>query len=385
MRIGISALFYASGGSLTNLVQLLRVWAVDGTLGRHELVLFASDGTVAGLRRECGDALLERLRISVLNRSGGGWAGRLIAEQFSLPRRLREERIDVLFCPGNVVPYAARIPTVAVFQNAAPFCDSVTRRSVGFAKWIPIRLLGFLVRLTARKATRVIFISRFFRDLFVERYAFPAEKGVVILRAGGVAAESPAATPLPPGVAAPYILSLSNVNPYKNLVELIEGFSIAVRRCGDRAHRLVVVGRVNYPSYFQAMKEAVARCGLEGRVIFTGELPHGAVEALLAGCESFVFTSTCENCPTALIEAMSFGLPVASSAVGVMPEIGGDAVRYLDPDSPRSIAEALEALMTDGALRAELAARARARAATFPGAADVARRTLAVIEEAAGS
>ncbi|HKS22510.1 MAG TPA: glycosyltransferase family 1 protein, partial [Thermoanaerobaculia bacterium] len=365
MRIGISALFYASGGSLTNLVQLLRVWAADGTLGRHELVLFASDGTVAGLRRECGDELLGRLRISVLSRTGGGWAGRLIAEQFSLLRRLREERIDVLFCPGNVIPYAARVPTVAVFQNAAPFCDSVTRRSVGFAKWIPIRLLGFLVRLTARKATRVIFISRFFRDLFVERYAFPAEKGVVILRAGGGGGERAADAELPPGVVAPYILSLSNVNPYKNLIELIEGFALAV---GDRPHRLVIVGLVNYPAYFQAMKDTVARCGLEGRVIFTGELPHRAVEALLSGCESFVFTSTCENCPTALIEAMSFGLPVASSAVGVMPEIGGDAVRYLDPDSPQSIAEALAALMTDGALRADLAARARARAATFPGA-----------------
>ena len=70
------------------------------------------------------------------------------------------------------------------------------------------------------------------------------------------------------------------------------------------------------PAYFQAMKDAVARCGLEGRVIFTGELPHRAVEALLSGCESFVFTSTCENCPTALIEAMSFGLLESPGAQG---------------------------------------------------------------------
>ncbi|HEV2721006.1 MAG TPA: hypothetical protein VG323_13370, partial [Thermoanaerobaculia bacterium] len=148
MRIGISALFYASGGSLTNLVQLLRSWADDGSLERHEFVLFASDGTCAGLRREADADVLDRLRISAMNRTAGGLPGRLAAEQLSILRRLREERIDVLFCPGNVIPYAARIPTVAVFQNAAPFCDSVTLRAVGAVKWMQIRLLGLLVRLT---------------------------------------------------------------------------------------------------------------------------------------------------------------------------------------------------------------------------------------------
>ncbi|HEV2722477.1 MAG TPA: glycosyltransferase, partial [Thermoanaerobaculia bacterium] len=238
--------------------------------------------------------------------------------------------------------------------------------------------------LTARMATRVIFISSFFRDLFVDRYHFPPGKGIVILRAGAPPPVQ-AAVERPLGIAAPYILSVSNVNPYKNLIELIEGFALAVHACGDSAHRLVIAGLVNYPAYFEAMKEMARRCGVEERVIFTGELPHRTVEALMGGCESFVFTSTCENCPTALLEAMAFGLPIASSGIGVMPEIGGDAVRYLDPDSPESIAAALTELMTDAALRAELAARACARAASFPAPAEVARRTLAVIEEAAAA
>jgi glycosyltransferase involved in cell wall biosynthesis len=385
MRIGISALFYASGGSLTNLAQLLRAWSGDGTLDRHELVLFASPGTLEGLTREAGPDVLERLRIRRVESAGRGLLSRLIAEQIAILPQLRKERIDVLFCPGNVIPYAAKVPAVAVFQNAAPFCETVTFRSTRGKRWLQFRLLGRLMRWSARRAARVIFISSWFHRLFVERFGFAPERGAVILRAAR-SVQSGANDPALEqslGIRAPYVLSVSNINPYKNMVELIDAFAAAVRECGDERHQLVLAGLVNFPWYLQQMKEAIRRGGLEQRVVLAGELPHRDVESLLAGCESFVFTSTCENCPTTLIEAMAAGLPIGSSDVGVMPEIGGDAVEYFDPSSRASIARVLVRLMTDAPLRASLAARARERATAFPTPADVAAKTLAVIEAAA--
>jgi glycosyltransferase involved in cell wall biosynthesis len=386
LRIGISALYQASGGSLTNLAQLLRVWSEDGTFDRHDVILFASGRTRDALEREAGAEVLRRVSMRIMAGADRGLLRRMWAEQIGILSLLRAERIDVLFCPGNVIPFAANVPTVAVFQNAAPFCESVTFRSLRGQRWLHFLLLGRLVRLTARRATRVIFISNFFRDLFVDRFRFSRERGAVIPRAAGrsAAALRDAALEDSLGIRAPYVLSVSNVNPYKNLVELIDGFAAAVNVAADGRHQLVIAGLVNFPWYLERMQEAVRRAGLQDRVVFTGDLPHKSIESLLAGCESFVFSSTCENCPTALIEALSFGLPVASSNVGVMPEIGGDAVRYFDPYSVPSVRDALLALMTDAALRSSLAERALERAATFPTAAGVARRTLAVLESAAG-
>ena len=386
MRIGVSALYQAGGGSLTYLSGLFRAWADDGTLERHDVVLFASGATAERLERQVGADVLRRVRVRVFAKADRGLLSRFIAEQFDLRAEIRKERIDVLFCPANVIPYGVPVPTVAVLQNAAPFCDSVTFRSVGWKWWLKFRLLGLFVRRTARHATRVIFQSRFFFDLFVQRYAFPPRRGVVILHAAGTPPDRPADRELEQslGIRGPYVLSVSHINPYKNMVELIDGFAAAVRACGDGERQLVIAGQVNFPWYLSRMKEAIHRAGLDDRVLLTGPLPRRDVESLLAGCESFVFTSTCENCPNSLIEAMSFGLAIGSSNVGVMPEIGGDAVRYFDPYSPASIRDVLVALMTDPTLRRDLGERARTRAATFPDRAEEARSALAVIEAAAG-
>lgn len=386
MRIGVNALFSASGGSLTNLLQLLREWHRSGALARHELVLFAGPSAREALQKGLPAAVLADLTIEEHAAADRGLLGRLRVEQLLLPRRLRARRIDVLFCPANVIPYFTRVPTVVTFQNAAPFCESVTRRSLRDRRWwIRFRMLGWFVRASARRATRVIFISRWFRDLFVSRYGFEPARGEVVLR-GTVERAAPQRDEMLErslGIAGPFLLYVSHLNPYKNVLELIDGFVDACAALGDRGHQLVIAGQVNFPWYHQAILERIEARGVRGRVILTGALPQRSVQALLAGCEAFVFASTCENCPTALLEALSFGLPVASSNAGVMPEVGGDAVEYFDPFDVASIRDVLARLMSDAALRAQLAAKASARAKTFAGEAEVAMRTLAVIESAA--
>src|SRR5947207_3248524 len=80
MRIGISALFFASGGSLSNLAQLLKVWTEDDTLDRHDIVLFASRGTHAGLELQAGADVLRRIKVRVMEQADRGLLRRLIAE-----------------------------------------------------------------------------------------------------------------------------------------------------------------------------------------------------------------------------------------------------------------------------------------------------------------
>ena len=82
-----------------------------------------------------------------------------------------------------------------------------------------------------------------------------------------------------------------------------------------------------------------------------------------------------------VLEAMAAGLPVACSDIPPLRDVAGPAAVYFDPQSPQSMESAVRRLLSDGALRAHLAALGRENAAhfTWPRAAE---RTLAVLREA---
>jgi glycosyltransferase involved in cell wall biosynthesis len=378
MRIGINALFFASGGSLTRLTTLLGEWNTLGVLDENEIIVFSGPGSRDNLTQRLGSDVAQKLEFVLLANRDRHLLSRMYLEQFRLPAEARKRAIDVLFCAGNIVPLFSKSHRVVEFQNAAPFCDSVTRRSVGLKPWLRFKLLGLTMRLSARSADRVIFISEFFRDLFVKRFHFPAAKGVVIYRAG--VDEKNSGDPLTEerlGIRRPYCLSLAGINPYKHLIEVVEAFAKAREHSVDGPMQLVIAGRDdNFPAYTEQVRRRVGELGLTNDVVFTAEIAHAEGQQLIAGCSVFLFSSSCENCPTALIEALSAGVPIACSNVGVMPEIAGNAVKYFDPLDPKSIAAALIALFTDRELRDTLRSRGRERARHFPDGAAVARATL---------
>lgn len=147
--------------------------------------------------------------------------------------------------------------------------------------------------------------------------------------------------------------------------------------------QLVLAGKPNQPAYLRYLKRLAALHGLKEHVLFTGAVAHQEVGPLMAGCEFFVFQSTCENCPVTLIEALAAGLPIASSKASVMPEIAGTGACYFDPDDAASIAGQLRKLATDRDLRAELRARAVRQSGRFPTWAEVGQLTLQSLERAA--
>jgi glycosyltransferase involved in cell wall biosynthesis len=66
-----------------------------------------------------------------------------------------------------------------------------------------------------------------------------------------------------------------------------------------------------------------------------------------------------------LVEAMQFGCPVIAANSAAMPEIAGDAAVLVPANDERALADALKRLLDDEALRTNLAAAGRARAASF--------------------
>jgi alpha-1,3-rhamnosyl/mannosyltransferase len=248
-------------------------------------------------------------------------------------------------------------------------------------------VLGWGMKRSVRLATRVVFISNTFR----QHFGSLTDKGEVIylgremdaaLDLAGKSQHAPRSTLR---LREPYILCVSHVLPYKNLGALILGYAQERARLKARGLRLYIVGKAVSAGEYAKLQRSIERWDLHEWVVLTGPVPETEVAALFPLAEFVVFQSTCENCPSTLIEALSAGAPIACSSASSMPEIAATAVLYFDPFSPSEIGVALVRLAYDAELRANLGARARIRAEYFPSWEKVAADTLKILQAAASN
>jgi glycosyltransferase involved in cell wall biosynthesis len=156
-----------------------------------------------------------------------------------------------------------------------------------------------------------------------------------------------------------YLLFAGNIEPKKNLTRLVEAFSLLNHRSSHR-YKLVVVGNKGWD--FERVFAVVRQLRIESQVVFTDAIPREDLVAVYNGAEVFVFPSLFEGFGIPVIEAMACGVPVVASNITALLEVIGDAGILVDPLYPEVIATAIEAVLSDAALRQELCRRGFARA-----------------------
>src|SRR6185437_15216780 len=116
------------------------------------------------------------------------------------------------------------------------------------------------------------------------------------------------------------------------------------------------------------LDEAVASVPSHLRLIRPGYLPFADLPGFLGGAVVVAAPSRGEGFGLPVLEAMACGAPVLTTYRTSLPEVGGDAVAYTEPDAD-AIAVALRALLDDPERRAALGAAGYARAQDFTWAA----------------
>ncbi|MBR1144596.1 glycosyltransferase family 4 protein [Bradyrhizobium sp. AUGA SZCCT0431] len=152
------------------------------------------------------------------------------------------------------------------------------------------------------------------------------------------------------------LLFLGRLGPAKGIGELLDSFEI-IRHRNDWQATLAGDGAVT------ETRILVERLGLAGRVSVPGWLDDGGVTAELQAADILVLPSWVENLPMCVVEAFAHGLAVVCTPVGALPEIvEHERTGLLVPaKNAPALAQALERLLTDPALRARLGIQARAQ------------------------
>lgn len=305
--------------------------------------------------------------------------------QFILPRWLKRTDIDILHIPSyrrivGGIPCAQ----VATIHDCAPF------RFPG--KYDALRMFygRRIVVPLARRCEAILTVSET-TATDIETY-FGIPKAEITVTPNGIDHHrfnpdtAQARLPQldrPAGLEPNWWIYVARLeHPAKNHLRLIDAFTELHRRHGDDAGQLVLAGADWHGA--EAIHEAVQTSPARDRIFQTGFVATEDLAAWYGGARALVFPSLFEGFGLPPLEAMACGCPVLSSHAGSLGEIVADAALPLDPLEPTSITEAMERLLVEPALLADLVQRGLARARQFRWET-TATQTLAVYEKLAAT
>lgn len=163
-------------------------------------------------------------------------------------------------------------------------------------------------------------------------------------------------------VEIPFILSVSTLEPRKNIEGLIKAYKI-LREKTNLKHKLVIVGMKGW--LYDNIFGLVDKLDLRDAVIFTGYVSREDLSYFYSNADIFVYPSFYEGVGLPVLEAFSYGLPVITSCTSALAEIAGDSAILIDPYQPEDIAKAILYLIEDNKLKEELKQKSIERAKEF--------------------
>jgi glycosyltransferase involved in cell wall biosynthesis len=162
----------------------------------------------------------------------------------------------------------------------------------------------------------------------------------------------------------PYFLSISTLEPRKNIDAIIKSFTNLVLQENIQDLNLVLVGTKGWD--FEKIFETINLIPqIKNRIIFTGYVPDKNLAYLYSGALSFVYMSICEGFGLPPLEAMQCGTPVICSNTTSLPEVVGDAGLLVNPMIQSDISDAMLRIYQNNVLTETLKLKSIERARLF--------------------
>jgi glycosyltransferase involved in cell wall biosynthesis len=357
MRLGIDASNVRSGGGIIHLQKILEQVEPE-THHISKVIIWGGDIPL--------DILPDKpwLKLCIISNLNQQIPQRISWQQTKLGK-LATESCDLLFVPGGVYLGGFR-PYVTMFQNMQIF-ETRERSREGLSKeWLRLFLLKVAQSRTFRDASGLICLSEYTNNYLTQYHSSVTAQTPVQLIAHGT--ESHQILPIlhnetSSNLKPLRLLYVSTVKKYKHQWNLIDAVGLLVKE--GFLIELNLIGGGD-PQALSWMREAIHRNKSDNNFIFYhGNLPYEQTLEWYHKADIFVFPSSCETFGISLLEAMTAGLPIASSDRGPMPEVLKDAGLYFNPESVTSIKNCLRYMIENPDLMQSLGLKAKQYSQTY--------------------
>jgi glycosyltransferase involved in cell wall biosynthesis len=282
-----------------------------------------------------------------------------------LPALAKRYTLDLLHCQGIVPPFCP-CPTAVTIHDTL-----VESHPEFFTKLFLLRAKPMRKR-SARQSSLVFTVSEFSRRELIARYNVQSDHVVTIHN--GVDCERFKTEGHPDAVlkqygleCGGYLLTVGRLEPRKNHVRLLQAYA----RLPRPRPKLLIIGQRDFG--YERIMEMIEADHLNNEVVLLEDIDDNMLPAFYRNALLFVYPSLAEGFGMPPLEAMASGVPVITSGNTALREVGGDAVVFVDPEDPESIAAAISTALSDPELRRDLVQRGLRRVREYNWADSAAR------------
>jgi len=283
-----------------------------------------------------------------------------------IPRILRKYKADIFFSPDGFLSLRTKVRSIPVIHDI-----SFAHRPKDLPFWVRKYYNYFFPRF-ARKAYRICTVSLYSQKDIMKTYG--VARPIIRVVYNGVNETYKPVTDSEIRQARdqysdgkPYFLYVGSLHARKNVDNLLKAYHQFIEKTGLEV-RMVLVGAKMWTSPDPAARTSpnpLQRRGERTSVVYTGRLEPEELYRVMGGALALTFVPWYEGFGIPVVEAMAAGVPVLTSNVTSLPEVGGNAVIYASPDSVDEIALGMERLATDAELRNTLIAAGLVRCKQF--------------------
>ncbi len=309
------------------------------------------------------------------------------ASYFEFHNALKRQGVNVLHVPHLFwIPQGIPCPYVVTVHDLLDYLYRSNSASAAkrFAHF-------YFTKRVLNRASRIFAVSKFSKTDTVRLFGVAEEKIEVVYNAIDDRFRLGHASPADKLMIAeryqvnyPFILYAGRISPHKNVVRIIEAFSLLKSELAKDGHypelKLIIIG--DEVSRHPDLRRAVIKGRVQQDVRFLGFVPIEILRIFYDAAKVFIFPSLYEGFGLPPLEAMSHGTPVITSNTSSLPEVVGNAAVLVNPENVFEIQRALQRVLLDQTLREKLKARGEEQARKFSWETSV-RRMLEIFQEVA--
>jgi glycosyltransferase involved in cell wall biosynthesis len=263
-------------------------------------------------------------------------------------------KIDVYHGLSHEIPIGIRKTGI---KSVVTIHDLIPERYPEQYNPIDVKIYRKKFLYACREANRIIAISEQTKQDIIGFYKIPAEKIDICYQSCSPVFSKIATDEEKKRVVQRYdlpqrfFLSVGSIVERKNLLNVCKAFFLLRN---DIDIPLVVIG--DGGKYKQQVKDFILQHNLENRIIFLSEKKKDHEAGFLSTPDlaviyqlaiAMLYPSFFEGFGAPVLEALWSRLPVITSNVSCLPEVGGPGAYYVDPNSASEIAEGIRLLATD--------------------------------------